>query len=67
MKKRVPMPTEFSKEIDVCDKCGEESIQDDVLRKYDFLGEDILLHPSQCAARVADQLRHVAGLLRKPL
>ena len=56
MKKRIPTDPliHHSREIDVCDNCGGESLQDDVLRKYDFLGESILLHPSQCALRVTN-------------
>lgn len=62
MKKRVPDDRPSTRTIDVCDRCGGESLQDDVLRMdhIPIIG-DVLFH-SNCSRQTLSAVRKSFGL-----
>lgn len=63
MRKQVGITTAY-KYLDVCDRCGIESEQDDILIFEEFMGLNIALH-RRCRRFVRNQLRKSLGLLEE--
>lgn len=49
------------REIEVCDKCGSESEEDNVLINYSIIGLNLYLH-KRCKILVEDRIRISLGL-----
>jgi len=71
MKKRVPDLSPQYTEVTVCDLCGGESLQDDVLRQFDANSLDLLLAlgildlHGGCFGKLKQNFRKALGLKDK--
>jgi len=64
MKKQVTVDTPQYRETTICDNCGGESLQDDVVQQSGILGIVLDLH-RDCISKVEKKIRRSMGLYER--